>query len=122
MVAKKPGNSGAELPQCVARRISDRQVLNVINRWLKTPAEERDENGKRRTFGPHRFKSFQIVSSKDGHWYLGASASSKSMARLRWKVRELLRPGEVGRWGGAARPAEPGVGGLVGLLFSWDRA
>jgi len=51
------------------------------------------------TFGPHRFKSFQIVSSKDGHWYLGASASSKSVARLRWKVRELLRPGEVGRWG-----------------------
>ena len=54
MVAKKPGNSDAELPQCVARRISDRQVLNVINRWLKTPAEERDENGKRRMRGGKR--------------------------------------------------------------------
>jgi len=44
----------AELPRCVARRISDRQVLNIINRWLKTPAEERDENGKRRMRGGKR--------------------------------------------------------------------
>ena len=44
----------AELPQCVARRISDRQVLNGINRWLKTPAQERDENGKRRMRGGKR--------------------------------------------------------------------
>ena len=41
----------AELLQCVARRISDRQVLHVIKRWLKTPVEERDENGKRRMTG-----------------------------------------------------------------------
>ena len=41
----------AELLRCVARRISDRQVLNVIKRWLKTPVEERDENGKRRMTG-----------------------------------------------------------------------
>ncbi len=180
----------AELLQCVARRISDRQVLNVIKRWLQTPVEERDENGKRRmtggkrskrgtpqggvispllanlymnrflkywrqkgkgtefravlinyaddfvilsrgsaaealeftartmtrigltlnrtktklvkakqerfdflgyTFGPHRFK-------KDGHGYLGASPSNKSVARLKRKVHEVLRPAEVGRW------------------------
>ena len=179
----------AQLLPCVARRIADRQVLHVIKRWLKTPVEERDENGKRRmtggkkstcgtpqggvspllsnlymnrflkywrrtgkgsefraiivnyaddfvilsrgsaaealkftaavmerigltlnrtktklvkakqerfdflgyTFGPHRFK-------KDGHWYLGASPSRKSVARLRRKVREVLRPAEVGRW------------------------
>src|SRR2546422_1916216 len=31
------------------------------------------------TFGPHRFR-------KDGHWYLGASPSKKSVARLRRKV------------------------------------
>ena len=43
------------------------------------------------TFGPHRFK-------QDGHWYLGASPSAKSVARLRGKVREVLRPAEVGRW------------------------
>ncbi len=180
----------AELIECVARRISDRQVLRVIKMWLKTPVEERDENGNKRmtggkrsqrgtpqggvisplpanlylnrflkcrrrqgkgrefravvvnyaddfvilsrggaaealewpeqvmsrigltlkrtktklvqarqerfdflgyTFGPHRFK-------KDGHWYLGASPSNKSVARLRRKVREVLRPSEVGCW------------------------
>ncbi len=172
----------AELLQCVARRIADRQVLTVIKRWLKTPVEERDENGKRRmtggkrsrcgtpqggvispllanlymnrflkywrrmgkgsefravivnyaddfvilsrgcaaealeftartmerigltlnqektklvkanqerfdflgyTFGPHCF-------NKDGHWYLGASPSRKSVARWRRKVRAIL--------------------------------
>ncbi len=180
----------AELLKCVARRISDRQVLKVIKRWLKTPVEERDEHGKRRmtggkrskrgtpqggvispllanlymnrflkywrqkgkgtefravlinyaddfvilsrgcaaealewtertmarigltlnrektklvkakhqrfdflgyTFGPHHFK-------KDGHRYLGASPSVKSVARLKRKVHEVLRPAEVGRW------------------------
>ena len=137
----------------VARRISDRQVLRVIKMWLKTPLEERDENGnnlktrsadlgfevrgfsfvilsrgsaaealewteqvmtrigltlKRTktklvpakqerfdffgyTFGPHRCK-------KDGHGYWGASPSAKSVARLRRKVREVLRPSEVGCW------------------------
>ena len=195
----------AELLQCVARRISDRQVLKVIKRWLKTPVEERDEHGKRRmtggkkstcgtpqggvispllanlhmnrflkywrrmgkgskfhsvivncaddfvilsrgcaaqalefteqtmerigltlnrtktklvkakqerfdflgyTFGPHRFK-------KDGHWYLGASPSRKSVARLRRKVREVLRPGEVGRW-------EEVSGRLNRVLVGWS--
>ena len=195
----------AELLQCVARRISDRQILNVIKRWLKTPVEERDENGKRRmtggskskcgtpqggvispllanlyrnrflkywrrtgkgsefraiivnyaddfvilsrgsaaealefsaavmerigltlnrtktklvkakqerfdflgyTFGPHRFK-------KDGQWYLGASPSRKSVARLRRKVREVLRPAEVGRW-------EEVRGRLNRVLLGWS--
>jgi len=43
------------------------------------------------TFGPHRFK-------KDGHWYLGASPSKKSVARLKQKVGDLLVPGNVGAW------------------------
>ena len=43
------------------------------------------------TFGPHRFR-------KDGHWYLGASPSSKSVKRLKGKLRELLRPSNVGTW------------------------
>jgi RNA-directed DNA polymerase len=43
------------------------------------------------TFGPHRFR-------KDGHWYLGASPSKKSVARLRRKVRDLLIPSNVGAW------------------------
>ena len=41
----------AELMQCVARRIVDRDVLHLIKMWLKVPVEERDENGKRRMSG-----------------------------------------------------------------------
>jgi RNA-directed DNA polymerase len=43
------------------------------------------------TFGPHRFK-------KDGHWYLGASPSKKSVARIKQKGGDLLVPGNVGAW------------------------
>jgi RNA-directed DNA polymerase len=41
----------AELMQCVARRIVDRQMLHLIQMWLKVPVEERDANGKRRLTG-----------------------------------------------------------------------
>jgi RNA-directed DNA polymerase len=41
----------AELMECVARRILDRQMLHLIQMWLKAPVEERDENGKRRLTG-----------------------------------------------------------------------
>jgi RNA-directed DNA polymerase len=40
-------------------------------------------------FGAHCFR-------KDGHWYLGASPSKKSVARLRLQVGDLLRPSNVG--------------------------
>ena len=43
------------------------------------------------SFGPQRFR-------KDGHWYLGASPSRKSVARLKLKVRGLLRPGDQAPW------------------------
>ena len=41
----------AELMECVARRIVDRQMLHLIQMWLKVPVEERDEDGKRRLTG-----------------------------------------------------------------------
>lgn len=41
----------AELMQCVARRIVDRDVPRLIKMWLTAPVEERDENGKRRLTG-----------------------------------------------------------------------
>ena len=41
----------AELMQSVARRIVDRNVLRLIKMWLKTPIEERDDDGKRRMSG-----------------------------------------------------------------------
>jgi RNA-directed DNA polymerase len=43
------------------------------------------------TFGPHCFK-------KDGHGYLGASPSKKSVARIKQKVGDLLVPSNVGAW------------------------
>jgi RNA-directed DNA polymerase len=43
------------------------------------------------TFGPQRYR-------KDGHWYLGASPSKKSVARLRQKVNDVLVPGNTGTW------------------------
>jgi len=43
------------------------------------------------TFGPHRFR-------KDGHWYLGASPSNKSVNRCKRKVGDLLVPGNQGTW------------------------
>ncbi len=43
------------------------------------------------TFGPHRYR-------KDGHWYLGASPSKKSVQQLKTKVGELLVPGNQGTW------------------------
>lgn len=43
------------------------------------------------TFGPHRYK-------KDGHWYLGASPSQKSVARIKQKVGDLLVARNTGAW------------------------
>jgi RNA-directed DNA polymerase len=43
------------------------------------------------TFGPHCFK-------RNGHWYLGASPSQRSVQRLKTKVRDLLQPRNVGCW------------------------
>jgi len=43
------------------------------------------------TFGPHYYR-------KDGHRYLGARPSNRSLARLRQKVNEVLVPGNKGTW------------------------
>jgi RNA-directed DNA polymerase len=43
------------------------------------------------SFGPHRYR-------KDGHWYLGASPSKKSVQRIKTKIGELLVPGNCGTW------------------------
>jgi RNA-directed DNA polymerase len=43
------------------------------------------------TFGSHRDR-------KDGHWYLGASPSKKSVQRLKGKVGEILASGNQAPW------------------------
>ena len=44
------------------------------------------------SFGPHHYR-------KDGHWYLGASPSQKSVQRLKGRVGEILVPSNVAPWG-----------------------
>ncbi len=81
----------AEALQFTARTM--RRIGLTLNRektkLVKADRERFDFLGY--TFGPHRFK-------KDGHGYLGASPSNKSVARLKRKVHAVLRPSEVGRW------------------------
>ena len=43
------------------------------------------------TFGPHRYR-------KDGHWYLGASPSKKSVLRIKTKIGDILVAGNKGTW------------------------
>ncbi|WP_206075285.1 group II intron reverse transcriptase/maturase [Mesorhizobium tamadayense] len=43
------------------------------------------------SFGPHRFR-------KDGHWYLGASPSKKSVQRIKTKIGDLLVRGNKEPW------------------------
>jgi hypothetical protein len=65
-------------------------ALNEAKTSIRRAREERfDFLGY--TFGPHRFR-------KDGHWYLGASPSRKSIAHLNQKERVILNPGNVGAW------------------------
>ena len=73
-------------------------------KWVQAKQERFDFLGY--TFGPHRCK-------QDGHGYWGASPSRKSVARLRRKVREVLRPSEVGCW-------EEVSGRLNRVLVGWS--
>jgi RNA-directed DNA polymerase len=43
------------------------------------------------SFGPHRYR-------KDGHWYLGASPSKKSVQRLKTKIGDILVPSNTEAW------------------------
>ncbi len=65
-------------------------TLNEAKTNLKEARQERF-NFLGYTFGPQRYR-------KDGHWYLGASPSKKSVTRLKQKVRGLLQPSNTGSW------------------------
>jgi RNA-directed DNA polymerase len=43
------------------------------------------------SFGPHHYR-------KDGHWYLGASPSPRSVQRLKLRVGEVLEPTNAAPW------------------------
>jgi RNA-directed DNA polymerase len=64
--------------------------LNEVKSSLKNARHERfDFLGY--SFGPHRYKA-------NGHWYLSASPSKKSVQRLKTKVGDLLVPGNSDPW------------------------
>src|SRR4051794_3531853 len=58
------------------------------------------------TFGPHRYR-------KDGHWYLGASPSKKSVQRVKAKVGDILVSGNKEPWPQVCRR-------LNRLLLGWS--
>jgi RNA-directed DNA polymerase len=58
------------------------------------------------TFGPQRYR-------KDGHWYLGASPSKKSVQRIKTKIGDLLARGNVQAWPAVSRQ-------LNRLLVGWS--
>jgi RNA-directed DNA polymerase len=65
-------------------------TLNEAKTSLKDARTERfDFLGY--TFGPHRYR-------KDGHWYLGASPSKKSVQRIKTKIGDLLVRGNKEPW------------------------
>jgi hypothetical protein len=74
-----------------------RMVMNKLGLALnETKTVVRDARHERfdflgYSFGPHHYR-------KDGHWYLGASASKKSVLRLKAKVSDILVPGNTGAW------------------------
>jgi len=65
-------------------------IVNEAKTSLKDARKERfDFLGY--SFGPHRYK-------KNGHWYLSASPSKKSVQRFKAKVRALLVPANIDPW------------------------
>jgi len=65
-------------------------TVNEAKTSLKNARQERfDFLGY--SFGPHRYKA-------NGHWYLSASPSKKSVQRLKTKVGNLLVPGNNDPW------------------------
>ena len=84
----RPRGRGSGVDAAVMTRLG--LALNEAKTAIRDARRERfDFLGY--TFGPHHYR-------KDGHWYLGASPSKKSVLRLKAKVSDLLVPGNVGPW------------------------
>ena len=61
------------------------------------------------TFGPERFRG-------DGHWYLSAKPSDKSVQRLKGRIRLILRPGNIGSWDEVAKRLNQTIRGWAGYF------
>jgi RNA-directed DNA polymerase len=65
-------------------------VLNETKTSIRNARRERF-NFLGYSFGPHCF-------TRTGNWYLGASPSKRSVARLKLRVYDILRPRNTGVW------------------------
>ena len=106
----------AELIQCVARRISDREMLALIKRFLKpaygieTSLSNRTSQGRRRR-GPHKVRHYRRCwpisisggSSWDGKswvWWSAIKRTSSTTRMISWCVAGI-EPKRL--WSGSAR-------------------
>jgi hypothetical protein len=65
------------------------------------------------TFGPHRYR-------KDGHWYLGASPSKKSVLRVKQQLGDLLQPSKRRELGTGSRSPQSDSERVVCVLQLWN--
>jgi RNA-directed DNA polymerase len=80
------------------------EVLKLTGQWLKkiglTLNEQKTfvRNAHRETFDFLGYTFGTMYSHKNGHRYLGAAPSKKALARVRERVRQRLRPGNMSPW------------------------
>ena len=98
MSSRMPTTSSSSVADCAAEALAWTKAvmtrlgltLNEAKTSLKNARQERfDFLGY--SFGPHRYKA-------NGHWYLSASPSKKSVQRFKTKVGNLLVPGNNDPW------------------------
>ena len=76
----------AELMKSVARRVSDRHLLELIKMWLETPVEETDERGRQTANDPQQGRG-------QGHAARGAD-----LAAVGEPLHASVRPGLEACW------------------------
>jgi RNA-directed DNA polymerase len=79
-----------KLMKALEMRIADRSVLSLIRQWLRTPVEERDEQGGRRLRKP-------TSGTPQG----GVISPLLANAYLHWLDKLFMAPSGPGRWAGA---------------------
>ena len=79
-----------KLMKVLEMRIADRSVLHLIRLWLRTPVEERDEDGQRRLRKPN-------AGTPQG----GVISPLLANAYLHWLDKLFMASGGPGQWAGA---------------------
>jgi RNA-directed DNA polymerase len=80
-----------KLMACIAMRVADRSVLQLIRMWLETPVVEQQQGG-----GPPK-----VIRSKSGTPQGGVISPLLSNIYLHWFDTVFHRPGGPAQWAGA---------------------